>query len=198
MVKTDCSLVILCGGKAQRLGGVAKGLCEVGGRAMLARQLDALGELFPKRLLITNTPERYRDFAIPAVADERPGCGPLGGLATALQCASSEQVFLIGCDMPFIRPQLVRYLLQVAPQADLVAPVIDGYVEPLLSRVATRIEPIVQAQLDRRRYKMTDLYPRLEVAYVEQAAVERLDPERKSFININSLDDLAIYGDLDE
>ncbi len=185
-----CTLVILCGGKAERLGGQAKGLCEIGGRSILQRQLDTLSESFDDLLLVTNTPDIYKEFNLPIIGDERPGCGPLGGLATALAAVKTPQIFLVACDMPFIRKELVQYMLSTAPEADLLVPMVHGFAEPLFSRVATRIRPVLLDQLERQRYKMTDFYARLNVAYIEQEILEEHDPELESFININRLDEL--------
>lgn len=44
--------------------------------------------------------------------DLRPGCGPLGGVHTALSHAGAPTVLFLSCDMPFVRLNWLRRLLR--------------------------------------------------------------------------------------
>lgn len=43
-----------------------------------------------------------------------PGCGPLGGVLTALKTTSFERVLFLACDMPFVSSRLLRSLIQIS------------------------------------------------------------------------------------
>jgi molybdopterin-guanine dinucleotide biosynthesis protein A len=81
---------VLAGGGATRMGGVPKGLLEVGGRRVLDRVVDALvAALGSPPLLVANAPEATSwapDLRL--VRDVRPGLGALGGLLTAVELRS--------------------------------------------------------------------------------------------------------------
>jgi len=40
--------------------------------------------------------------------DSVPRCGPMGGVVTALRRSRAEVVVFLSCDMPFVRPALLR------------------------------------------------------------------------------------------
>lgn len=108
------------------MGGVAKGLIEIDGRPILDAQLEVLRAMFHEILIVANDPEPYRRFDLPIVADEIPGCGPLGGLHAALRATRSEQLFLCACDMPALSAAAVRLVAGSDRTADVVVPMAGG------------------------------------------------------------------------
>ncbi len=44
--------------------------------------------------------------------DILPDKGSLGGIYTALSQASSESVLVLACDMPFVNPDLLRFMIK--------------------------------------------------------------------------------------
>ncbi|HAM70177.1 MAG TPA: hypothetical protein DCM86_00850, partial [Verrucomicrobiales bacterium] len=46
--------------------------------------------------------------------DRVPGCGPLGGVWTALQSSRTAGTLFLGCDMPFVTPRLIRLVARAA------------------------------------------------------------------------------------
>ena len=56
------------------------------------------------------------------VVDRIGGAGALGGLYTALVEAPTEQVLVIGCDMPFLTAPFLRYLAERGRDADAAIP----------------------------------------------------------------------------
>jgi len=58
------------------------------------------------------TAERIAETGV--IADEQPGLGPLGGLATALGAITTPYAFVIACDMPFAQPALIRLQARLA------------------------------------------------------------------------------------
>ncbi len=104
---------VLAGGGATRMGGVPKGLLEVGGRRVLDRVIDALvAALGSPPLLVANAPEATSwapDLRL--VRDVRPGLGALGGLLTAVELAPAP-VICVAWDMPFVPPGLLTALAE--------------------------------------------------------------------------------------
>ena len=67
------SAAVLAGGKATRFGGRDKSALLVDGRPILDRQMEVLSSVAAEVLLVRE--------------DLVPGCGPLGGIHTALMRA---------------------------------------------------------------------------------------------------------------
>jgi molybdopterin-guanine dinucleotide biosynthesis protein A len=106
--------VVLAGGAARRMGGVAKPLLRVGGRPMLARVLDATAAA--RRRIVVGPPELGP--ALPAgvlrVQEEPPGGGPVAAIAVAVPMlpADGSHVAVISGDLPFLTPAVLSGLAQ--------------------------------------------------------------------------------------
>ena len=122
------SAAILAGGHATRFGGRDKAALVVDGRTMLDRQVAVLAPLTNDLLIVGG---RMHHPAARTIADAVPGCGPLGGLHTALTHARGDAVFLIACDMPYVTSPFIAYLLSLAGGADIVVPRSERGYHPL-------------------------------------------------------------------
>lgn len=68
---------------------------------------------------------------VKVMVDLYPGKGALGGIYTGLASSDSLYNLVVGCDMPFLNRDLLRYLIGIAPGFDAVIPRIDDMYEPL-------------------------------------------------------------------
>ncbi|HFD40695.1 MAG TPA: molybdenum cofactor guanylyltransferase, partial [Anaerolineae bacterium] len=119
--------IVLAGGQSRRLGR-DKALLEIEGRPLLARTVHTLAALSDDLIVVTNAPERYAPLGLPVrfVADEKPGIGSLMGLYSGLKAAHHPYALVVACDMPFLNPALLRYLLSLTAGYDIVIPRRDG------------------------------------------------------------------------
>ena len=102
------SAAILAGGRARRLGGLDKSALIVDGMAVIDRQLAVLRGRARNIVLVG-----FRGpgpAPCPVVDDLTPGAGPLGALVTALMSATTDRVFVLAGDMPFVTAPFVEYL----------------------------------------------------------------------------------------
>jgi len=90
--------VIQAGGRSTRMGGEPKALLEVGGRRIVERVADVLGQVTDDLLMVTNTPELFEWMGLPMVPDAFPDCGSLGGIYSGLKAAPGEAAFTVACD----------------------------------------------------------------------------------------------------
>jgi len=190
MALADCGVAILAGGRATRMGGVAKGLIERDGRTILDAALDVLRPLFGEILLVANDADPYRRFGLPIVGDVHKGCGPLGGLHAALLAMRPARVFLCACDMPALRAEAVRLVAEADPEADVVVPVVGGRPEPLHARYSKRCLPAIERALGDQRYKMAGFFSEVRVLEIPEADLRRIDPELSFLRNVNTPEDL--------
>ncbi|MDE0217101.1 MAG: molybdenum cofactor guanylyltransferase [bacterium] len=114
---------MLAGGQSRRMG-TDKAFIDVGGRWLIASALAALCEA-AQRLVVGGTDPRLEEAAVAAdarhVADQWPGEGPLGAVATALGQARHPVTVILPCDLPAISPAdvaaLVRAVFRASPDA---------------------------------------------------------------------------------
>jgi molybdenum cofactor guanylyltransferase len=114
---------IFVGGRASRMGGIAKGLLEApdGTGSIVARTAALLRAEGVTPVLVGVHPE-YAALALEVVADDPRARGPLAGLLALLRRAGAGHALAIACDMPFVTPELVRRLRATEPDAAIVAP----------------------------------------------------------------------------
>jgi molybdopterin-guanine dinucleotide biosynthesis protein A len=111
---------------------------------------------------------------------------PLAGIVAALRHAE-RPVVVLGCDFPFVPPDLLR-LLAEAPEP-LVVPAPGGDSQPLVARWTPALLPDLEAALAREeslRRTVAALEPRL-LGDAELAPFGDLD---RVFFNVNTPGDL--------
>jgi molybdenum cofactor guanylyltransferase len=187
----EVAAAIIAGGPARRLGGVAKPLIEVGGRAIADRQLAVLRPLFARVFAVANDPAPWVVRGVEVVADRVVGAGPLAGLGAALAAAGeADAVVCVAGDLPFLAPALLEALRDRSPEARALAPRPAGRAEPLCARYAPDLRILVEARLQMGRFALHELLEATDTTWLDDAALAALDPGGLSFVNLNTPDDL--------
>lgn len=188
MSKVGWTGVVLAGGRSSRMGR-DKALIEVDGRSLLDRALDKL-DPHVAELLVIGEPEKYGHVGPFVVADEWPGKGPLGGLATAMRYASNDRLLVIACDLPGLNDRLFDLLkAQLGHSTEAVVPRHEGLVEPLAAVYHRNAQPVFRRCVELDVLKMSDALSQVRTSFVE------VSPGRDGwpadlFRNINSPGDL--------
>lgn len=183
--------IILAGGESRRMGGINKALLEVGGRRIVQWVADSLTELFREVIVITNSPEDFRFLGLPMFQDRVPGCGSLGGLYTGLSYCSGDYGFLVACDMPFLRQDVISYMVGMIAAQDVVIPRVRGHLEPLHALYSRRCLPFIEGLLAHADLKILNLFDEVEVVELAEAELAGFDPQFRFIINLNNPEDLA-------
>ena len=173
---------ILAGGRARRLGGGHKGLVEVGGRAIVARQLAALKPYVDACFIVANDAAAYAAFGaswVRIVPDVHPDLGPLAGIEAAFAASDAAELLVFACDLPFIAPAP----FVAAPAAEVVVARAGDVVQPLHARYSRAILPQLQAQLSANALRLFDLVNACNPRYI--------DVEPRAIFNVNTREDLA-------
>ena len=143
--------LVLAGGRGSRMGGIDKGLADVGGRPMVAHVLERLAPQVDRMVINAN---RHRDdyagFGHPVVADaqaEYPG--PLAGFSAGLAAATTPWVVTVPCDSPLLPADLVERLrdVQRASAADIVSAHDGERLQPVFTLLRTDLLPDLEAFL---------------------------------------------------
>jgi molybdopterin-guanine dinucleotide biosynthesis protein A len=184
---------ILAGGDARRLGRIDKSALVIGAASILERQLSVLRGLTPHILIVTS--DRARVQAAPAgvrlVVDRVPGAGALGGLYTALEEATTDQVFIIGCDMPFVTAPFVGYVVERGRDVDVAVPRDERGRHPLCASYARRTAGHVRARIEAGALRVGDALEGLDVREIEGDELEPFDVDGRLLLNVNTPDDYA-------
>ena len=173
------------------MGGEPKALMELGGKRIIERVVEVLGSVLPDLLIVTNTPELYAFLGLPMVPDVFPDHGSLGGIYTGLKAAKGEAAFTVACDMPFLKPEVVRLVVSHAGEADVVIPKVGDQLETLHALYAKACLPHMEAMLQAKRFKVIGFFPQVQILEIPEAEVARLADPHLCFMNVNTPDELA-------
>jgi molybdenum cofactor guanylyltransferase len=166
--------------------GQDKALLPWGRDTLGAHVARIVGQAVDGYVSLIGPPEQLHALRLPVYADRMPGCGPLGGLLTALEATDAEWNLLVACDMPHITADALTLLLDRAAKTGglCVAPITPSGAEPLCAVYHIDCLPAVRRALDDKRLKMRNLLPELGVSLVAG-----LDP--LLFTNVNTPADWA-------
>jgi molybdopterin-guanine dinucleotide biosynthesis protein A len=187
---------ILNGGKARRMQGVDKARLAVGGRRIADTQLALLQTRCAPIAMVVADGSQTEGLAVEAIQDRVGGQGPLDGIAAALAWSPTPWVLVLACDMPDVHPGLLDMLLNARDtRHDIVAMAPGGRVQPLLALYHQRLLPVLDARLAAGELRATSLLQEppagVRVRFLDESEIRRIDPETKSFRNLNCLEDLS-------
>lgn len=181
--------IVLAGGQSSRLG-TDKALVNVNGQSLIEQVVAKLARLSDDVIIVTNSPEKYGHLETRLVGDIYPGKGALGGLYSGLRAAANTHSLVVACDMPFLDLKLLRYMILLAPEYDVVMPRIGEFPEPLHAVYSKSCLAPIDRLLARGGLKIIDFFSEVRVRYVEEDEVDIFDPQHLSFFNVNTPNDL--------
>jgi molybdopterin-guanine dinucleotide biosynthesis protein A len=187
------TVAIVAGGQSSRMG-ADKAFVQLAGRPLIAHLLDRVADLGQtETILIANRPADYAHFRLPVFTDVLPGKGSLGGIYTALRASQNPYTLALACDMPFVSPDLLRYLIGLAEgdAFDVIVPRVEGYPQGLHAIYGRACLEPIRARLDADRLKVIGFYDQVRVRMVDETEYERFAPDGRAFFNVNTPEELA-------
>ncbi len=191
--------IILAGGQSRRMGR-DKALLPLPGAPstpFVAHLAALLSELCCEVVLVTRDASQtltyvpYLSPSVRLVSDQVPAVGPLMGLASGLRAIQSSHALVTAVDMPFLQPALVTFLLSQPLDDHLLVPLVNDIPQVLLSVYPRSILPLVEARLLEGRRDPRSLLELARVRSIEEALLRAVDPDLRSFLNINTPGELA-------
>ena len=142
---------------------------------MIEAVLAVVRQAGAEEITISGSPERYGYLGVRCVPDRWAECGPLAGIASALAASTAPRQLMLGCDMPLVPPELLRWLWNVAgPEGGWVVPALEpGRFEPLCAIYDRALLSVIEAALAEGEFKIDRALagaPRRTVAAAELAA----------------------------
>jgi molybdenum cofactor guanylyltransferase len=124
---------VLTGGRSSRMGR-DKALLEVHGTPMGRIAADALLDAGACEVFaVGGDVAGLAGVGLRTVADRWPGEGPLGGLVTALDEATTDLVVVLACDLPAITAEAVGAVVGAIDRADAAVPLVGAQPQHLLA-----------------------------------------------------------------
>lgn len=190
---TDVTGVLLAGGKSRRMGR-DKRFLAIGEETLLTRSLTVLRSVFQGVQVVIAQDSPPLECDAPVLRDLIPHCGSLGGLYTGLKQAETEWVFAVACDMPFLDAATIRHFLGLKQAADVVMAKLQNGFQPTHALYHRNCLPVMESLIQAQAFKIQCLadHPALRVRLVTPDELAVLDPEGRSFYNVNTPADLTI------
>ena len=190
-MKHGCTGVILAGGKNNRLPGEKKGFRKIGGKIIMDRIYHELSSVVDETIIVTNEPAVFSKWEGLIVSDIFPSRCALAGIHAGLYYAAYDKVFITACDTPFIRRDVIEYILSFADsQHDVIIPETEGGLEALSAVYSKACLPLIEKNLKAGLYMIKKFYSKNKVKKVSLKKLKKIDPLMESFFNINTPEDL--------
>lgn len=211
--------IILAGGKSRRMGR-DKGFIQLDGKPIIARTIEHLRTICAELIIVANDVEAYAQFGEKIISDVYPGKGSLGGLYSGLLAARTQYAIAVACDMPFLNTELLRFLISLAPDYDIVIPQAQSLsqnkprhssaiagneashphslfakevnLHPMHAVYSKNCLAPIHAKLMADELRLIGFYDGLRVRVVQADELERFDPKHLSLFNANTPEDLQI------
>jgi molybdenum cofactor guanylyltransferase len=181
--------ILLAGGKSSRMGG-EKGLQLLGEFPLIEYAENALAGVCHD-IIISSNGSGYDTRGRRVVADVIPHIGPMGGIWSCLSQSHTAGNLVLSCDLPFITPEFMKYILNHSAGYDIVVPWMgEERFEPLCGYYNRGVIEAIDGFIRNGNYKLPDLFREVRINKLDAAEIERLFGAHL-FMNINSKTELA-------
>ncbi|HKJ04552.1 MAG TPA: formate dehydrogenase accessory sulfurtransferase FdhD [Geopsychrobacteraceae bacterium] len=180
--------VILAGGESRRMGS-DKSLLPIQGARFIDHAYTRMKVLFDEVVIVTNSPELYSDIDCRKVPDLYYSQGALAGVHSGLAHAKYDQIFVVGCDMPFVSARVVRHICAQGDRGDMVIPRSSSGHEPLHALYGKSCLPAMEKILDAGQRRIMLFFDQVKMIEIPSKEIQELDPGEMSFRNINTPED---------
>lgn len=190
--------IVLAGGYSTRLG-QDKGLLSLKGKPLIKYVTDAIKSLVEEVIIITSSKDQagiYRNIvekSIRVVPDDRDIHGPLIGASVGFENALGTYSLLLPCDTPFVNKQVVSLLLELCINKTATIPRWPNcHIEPLQAVYHTKSAlRAAKVSLIEGKVDLQSMINKLRgVRYISTLVFQQLDPELRTFFNVNTILDL--------
>lgn len=180
----SASGVVLAGGRSTRMK-FNKAFAEIGGKSSLQIILDKFNTVFSETIIICNDPELYAEMNDKIYTDVYPGMGPVAGIHSGLYYASSDMVFVLGCDMPFIDTRLMGFMADRLEGYQAVVPQVGGRLQPLAALYSRSCLPVFERCLQEDKLKLVRVFEELDTLIIPETELASFGKVEEIFFNVN-------------
>ena len=195
--------IILAGGRSYRFYPGDKCFITLDNKPLIKHVIDKISGMVDEIIVAARDKEQGEEIRKICDADAKPilvfdsrkDFGPLAGILSGLEKASFQYSLVIGCDMPHINEGVVEFLFEIAEAGgyDAVVPRWEnGMLEALHSvyRNKQMLDATKKAVREKKNIILAPLSQLKKVKFVPTNKIKEIDPELKTFTNINTQEDL--------
>lgn len=146
---------ILAGGQSSRMG-QDKALLPLRGQPMIVHIAETMQTVFDHVCIVSDRSTSYQSFGLPIIPDRVKNAGPMGGIQAALHTYHPEDMFVVGCDTPYVSGALIRHILLRGQGASACIPKLDGYIHPLCGYYSHACLTEIERHVTSGRLKLLD------------------------------------------
>jgi len=187
----SCTGVILAGGQNKRFNGKKKAFIEIDGKTILEHIVCSFSNLFKEIIIVSNDIPDFLPWNVRIVSDIYPSKCSLAGIHTGLYFAKTPYIFVSACDVPFLKTNLIKQILnQIEPGKDIIIPSTKPGLEPLCAVYSKNCINRIEFNLNKQKYAIRAFFNKKKVKEIPEEVLRKIDPDLRSFFNINTLEDL--------
>lgn len=177
--------IVLCGGRSRRMGR-DKWSLPFGGETLLERTVRRVRGAVGEVCVVAREGQQVPAGDYTLARDPAEGLGPLAGLVSGLEATGAERAFLTACDVPFLDPAFVRWLLDRSRGYDLAIPVVEGFHMSTAAVYARSVLPAARRLIGQRRLRPFFLLESVRTLEVDEREVRAVDADLAGFSNCNT------------
>ena len=192
--KTDLTIIILAGGKSERMDGADKGLMMINNHHII-KKLHNLAENYSSEVYVNanRNIDIYRDMGLKVWEDSMSGFqGPLAGIYTCLTNCKTQYLLTLPCDGPLVNNIYFNRMLDNTnkSQIELRSAHNGDRIQPVYSLITKGLLNSLKSFLDSGQRKIDKWFELCNLELVD------FSDHKNIFININKKSDLIEYKEL--
>ncbi len=177
----NVSAAILAGGKSRRMG-ENKCMLKIGNKTLIEHLTQHLSYLFSEIFICTNSNINIKPALI--INDEKPDCGPIAGIISALRNCTSKKVFIFSCDNPDPETDLILQMLEYKGSYDALL-LNNEHLQPLFGIYTKKCLTVMYDLFQAGIYKIDRAYEHLDIKLFNNFNIKQW--------NINTKEDYENY-----
>jgi molybdopterin-guanine dinucleotide biosynthesis protein A len=193
--RAQASGFVLAGGRSRRMGR-DKALLPWKDATLLDHALRRLERVAADVHVLCGPRPRYADHGAPLVLDGSRDGGALVGVLAGLGALRRPLGVFLAVDLPWLPPELLERLVELADGYDAVLPVTARGHEPLAAVYARSCLAPVRDRVRRGALKLTGFLDELRVREVGEAELRPYGAPERIFANLNAPEDYAAAREL--
>ncbi len=155
---TDCTAVVVCGGKNTRMEGFEKANLKLGKYTFLQHIIYKLSN-FDNLVISCNNEKQLNFEGQEIIVDKVENIGPIGGIYTALSNVTTNCIFVISCDFPTVNDIIInKMLIEYNKAKKTVIAKINGKINPLLGVYNKNKLDVIEKNISKGNYKLMCLF----------------------------------------
>ncbi|MEO3945487.1 molybdenum cofactor guanylyltransferase [Gorillibacterium sp. CAU 1737] len=182
--------VILAGDSGRKTGVHSKALLPFCGEILIQRQVRVLKSLCREVIVVTSEPKQYLPIlgnSVRIITDYFPGKGQFGAMYAALSLSTSDRLWVVGSDMPFLSARAAQLMnAQMEPDTEAVIPRYGNESHVLHGIYHKRCLSHVSTALDKGLTELVDLGEGLRIKTLDELFFRSQDVEPHFVTRINT------------